>query len=102
MATTITPYPINVGEWKSLAEAHGTYPLKALLVSGYVYDDAHEDVADVVGDEISGSGYARVSLTGVAWTTTDDDSDLEADDPDADEVELPVVSHRSPTPASTG
>ncbi|MCB9376753.1 MAG: hypothetical protein H6515_12925 [Microthrixaceae bacterium] len=81
MATTITPYPINVGEWKSLAEAHGTYPLKALLVSGYVYDDAHEDVADVVGDEISGSGYARVSLTGVAWTTTDDDSDLEADDP---------------------
>lgn len=79
MATNSKPYPKTVGSLKTYADDEATYPLRALLVAGYVYDDAHE-FADDITDELSGSGYARVDLDNVLYTATDSDAAITADD----------------------
>lgn len=78
--TTSNIYPVNQGNIGAYVDDVGTYPFVAILTSGYVYDDAHEDLADVVSAEISGTGYSRVTISGVTFTTTDGVSTLEADD----------------------
>lgn len=78
--TTARPYPANMGEFQTYAEEAGTYPLIVALANGFTYNDDHEDAADITG-ELSGSGYARVTLSGVAWNRTDDVASLVANDP---------------------
>jgi len=79
MSSNSKPYPLTVGALKTYADLEATYPLRALLVAGYVYDDAHE-FADDITDELSGSGYARVDLDNVLYTATDSDAAITADD----------------------
>ena len=79
MSSNSKPYPKTVGALKTFADEVGTYPLRALLVAGYVYDDGHE-FADDITDELSGSGYARVDLDNVLYTATDSDAAITADD----------------------
>lgn len=57
------------------------HTLKVLLLSeDYAPADEHTEVADVSAWEVSGGGYARDTLTGVAWDTTGALPALNADD----------------------
>lgn len=80
MVTDAYTYPDNVGELKTIAAEQGTYPVTALLVSGYIWDDAHTMASDVSGDEISGSGYARIGVT-ATWTPIDQGATFEVTNP---------------------
>jgi len=67
----------------SLQTRAATGTLAVLLVDdAYIYSDSHLDVADVTGNEVTGGGYARDTLTGVSWDTSEAYPRLLADDAD--------------------
>lgn len=80
MATDSRTFTSTRGALKTYATQSATYPIVALLVAGYTYNEDHEDLADITG-ELSGGGYARVTLAGVQWRDQDGRSYFEADDP---------------------
>lgn len=80
MATDSNTFTSTRGALKTYATQSATYPIVALLVAGYTYNEDHEDLADITG-ELSGGGYARVTLAGVQWRDQDGRSYFEADDP---------------------
>ena len=54
--------------------------VRLLLVdSGYTYDKDHDFVADVAANELSGTGYARKTLTGEATSQDDVNNRAEGD-----------------------
>jgi len=80
MATDSNTFTSTRGALKTYATQSATYPIVALLVAGYTYNEDHEDLADITG-ELSGGGYARVTLAGVQWRDQDGTSYFEAGDP---------------------
>jgi len=61
-----------------------SHELKAMLLnSGYVPNAAHNRIADVAANEISGTGYTAggQTLTGVALTESSGTTTLDANDP---------------------
>ena len=72
-------YAVSRAKVGQYAAEHATYPLTVVLVSGYVYDEMHEDLAEITG-ELSGGGYARQTLTGVTLTANEGVTFLNADD----------------------
>ena len=78
MTTTIRSYAATRSQLETLAD--GTYPVVVALASGYTWSDSHEDLADITG-ELSGSGYARVTLSGVAFNVVDGKGYFDSSDP---------------------
>ncbi len=65
----------NRGKQRANVEAHPVGMTAMLLKSPFAYDVDDNVVADIVANEISGAGYARVVLGGVT-VTEDDTADL--------------------------
>lgn len=79
MPTSIQTYASTRAAIKDYVDSAGTYPIVGILLAGYVWDEDHDDAADLT-DEITTGSVVRTTITNPLGVTTDSTWYFQADD----------------------